>query len=127
MGRALRVRFASRSDVGRVRSSNQDAFGEFTHPQRGALLVVADGMGGHRGGGTASRLAIDVIGSTFEGRDDPPEALLRRAVEAANLRVHGRAARDAALEGMGTTVVMLWVGVGGEAWVAHVGDSRLYR
>jgi protein phosphatase len=117
---------ASHSDTGRVRSVNQDRFADFEDGRGSRLLVVADGMGGHRGGETASRLAVEAIGDVF-GRSE--EALGERmiaAVHTANERVYRCSSEDPELAGMGTTVVALCLGAGGKAWVAHVGDSRLY-
>jgi protein phosphatase len=117
---------ASHSHVGRVRSANQDRFGDFEDGRGSRLLVVADGMGGHRGGETASRLAVEAIGEVFERSEEPLGKRMSTAIETANQRVHRCAGADPELAGMGTTVVALCIGEGGEAWVAHVGDSRLY-
>jgi protein phosphatase len=120
------IEAASYSDVGRVRKVNQDCFAELDDGRGSRLLVVADGMGGHRGGETASRLAVEAIGDVFAGSDEPLEKRIRTAIETANERVYRSASADPELTGMGTTVVALGLGEGGEAWVAHVGDSRLY-
>jgi protein phosphatase len=122
----LWIEAASHTDVGRVRKVNQDRFAEFDDGRGSRLLVVADGMGGHRGGETASRLAVEAIGDVFSSSGEPLEGMLRTAIETANERVYQSASADPKLAGMGTTVVALCLGEGGEAWVAHVGDSRLY-
>lgn len=127
---ALRV--ASLSDVGRVRSANEDSSAVFVRPDGAQLCVVADGMGGHRGGATASREAVQTIGAVFEaGASDPstgePDQLLLRAIESANAHVHALSRADPELAGMGTTVVAVIVEAGGRAAIAHVGDSRGYR
>jgi len=121
-----RVVTASHSHVGRVRSANQDRFAEFEDGRGSRLLVVADGMGGHRGGETASRLAVETIGEVFARSEESLGVRMSAAIETANERLHGCANADPDLAGMGTTVVALCLGKGGEAWVAHVGDSRLY-
>jgi len=121
-----RVVTASHSHVGLVRSANQDRFAEFEDGRGSRLLIVADGMGGHRGGETASRLAVETIGEVFGRSEESLGERISSAIETANERLHGRASADPELEGMGTTVVALGLGKGGEAWVAHVGDSRLY-
>jgi protein phosphatase len=121
-----RIDTASYSDVGRVRTVNQDRFAEFEDGRGSRLFVVADGMGGHQGGETASRLAVEAIGAVFEHSEEVLETRMRIAVETANERVYMCAGEDPDLAGMGTTVVALCLGEGGEAWVAHVGDSRLY-
>ena len=119
---------AGATHVGVVRRINQDAFGRFDDPARGeTLLVVADGLGGHRGGEVASRMAIDLLGPLVCSGDDPPARRLTRAIEEANRQIHDAARVDYTLEGMGTTVVCLLLARGGQSYVAHVGDSRLYR
>lgn len=128
----LVVRAVLRTDVGLVRSENQD-FGTLTelaeesesHPG-GRLLVVADGMGGHRGGATASRLAAETLKAQYLGSEtsDIPTAL-REALTRANARVFSEAQANPDLRGMGTTTSALAVR-GNEAWFAHVGDSRIY-
>lgn len=122
-----------RTDVGLVRSENQD-FAAFTtsreerssHPG-GRLLIVADGMGGHRGGATASRLATEVVKQQYLGSETgDPAAALREALTRANARIHAEAQSNADLRGMGTTTSAL-VLRNDQAWFAHVGDSRIYR
>jgi len=121
----LRLEAASRTDIGLVREQNEDAFGEASGPA-GRLFVVADGMGGHAGGATASRLAVETIAQAFFDASGPLPVRLRAAVETANQRIHHQARRDASLAGMGTTAVALVI-EGSRAWIANVGDSRAYR
>jgi protein phosphatase len=122
------LRTASATDVGRVRSVNQDAYGEFEDAeQHRQLLFVADGMGGHRGGEVASRLAVEAVGETFGEREDPPERLLDAAFQAANARIFATSMDDMELAGMGTTGVGILLTGEAQGWVAHVGDSRAYR
>jgi protein phosphatase len=113
--------------VGRVRSVNQDVCGEFENTEGYHLLVVADGMGGHRGGETASRLALETIGRVFDRDFGDAETLLARAFRAANDEIHRVGASDPSLRGMGTTGVAILIGPLDAGWVAHVGDSRAYR
>jgi len=129
-------RVAGATHVGVVRRINQDAFGRFDAPARGeTLLVVADGLGGHRGGEVASRMAVELLGPLVCAGDDAPERRLARAIGEANRQIHEEARADYTLEGMGTTVVCLLLrrppgarrSAAPSAWVAHVGDSRLYR
>jgi protein phosphatase len=119
---------AGMSHVGRIRTANQDAFDRFDAPERGEiLLVVADGLGGHRAGEVASRMAVGTLGKLcFEG-DEPPETRLSKAIERANAEIHKLAGRDSMLKGMGTTIVALLLCGEGTALAAHAGDSRLYR
>ena len=124
-GTPLRIEAASRTDVGLVRQQNEDAFGELSF-EGGRLFVLADGMGGHAGGATASRLAVEVVRDVF-GKPGGDSALrLRAAMQAANRHVYEASRRDSSLAGMGTTGVALVIDRNG-AWVANVGDSRAYR
>ena len=130
--RRLVVQAVLKTDVGKVRSENQD-FGTLTTPQEeaksqpgGRLLVVADGMGGHRGGGTASRLVVDTVKTQYLGSaTHDPAAALQDAVATANSRVFTEAQTNPDLRGMGTTTSALVIR-GNAAWFAHVGDSRIY-
>ena len=124
---AVDVDIVSLSDVGQKRSTNQDAYGSFGRPSGERLLVIADGMGGHRGGEVASQVAVAAIQAAFETSTAAPDELLLDAFQEANVRVRERAHREPQLAGMGTTGVALWLGKKGRAWVAHVGDSRAYR
>jgi serine/threonine protein phosphatase PrpC len=117
---------ASRTDVGLVRAANEDFMAEFERPSGHRLLVVADGMGGHRGGSTASRVCVETIGEVFQRSSDEPETLLRDALEAANERIFETAHHDPELAGMGTTAVLVLLTPESRAWVSHLGDSRAY-
>jgi len=118
---------ASATDTGQIRVANQDAFGAFTDADNARLFVVADGMGGHQGGETASRVAVETIGEVFRRSAEGPEATLLDAFRAANQRIWQMAQQDEHLHGMGTTGVALLLSSGGPLWLAHVGDSRAYR
>jgi protein phosphatase len=119
---------ASLTDVGRKRKNNQDSCGIFpaSAPGGGAVLVVADGMGGAAGGEVASALAVETIHArTLSAAGDRPADDLRAAITAANAAIHGRASEDPQLTGMGTTCTVAALR-GSELWFGHVGDSRLY-
>src|SRR5947209_16917247 len=92
----------SLSDTGCVRPNNED----YTRvvPDIG-LYLLADGMGGARGGETASRLAVDTIAETMQTSPVRDAQMLLKAVEESNSRVLDQANRDVRLEGMGTTIV----------------------
>jgi PPM family protein phosphatase len=160
-GRPVHVTAWGHTDTGRVRSENQDTFlvaelahgengkrfllGPGSHPPgsagdpaftlgpRGALLLVADGMGGPAGGGRASRLALAAVTGLIERewlseRTATPQGfteILRRAVATANQRVRSEAEGDPALFGMGTTLTMAGLLDGG-AYLVQIGDSRGY-
>ncbi len=115
------------SAVGRVRRENQDSSGHF--PDRN-LFVVADGMGGHKGGKQASEIAVATIAERLLAPDsgqlaDRTERLVE-AVRDANRRSVERGARESDLNRMGTTLVALLLQED-EGAVVHVGDSRAYR
>lgn len=122
------VQLASRTDVGQVRSANEDSCDTFLREDGTRLLVVADGMGGHRGGATASRTTVETIGEIFEqDESNDPQSMLEAAIVLANSRVFEMGQGEPDLEGMGTTVVTLLLDPDLNGVVAHVGDSRAYR
>jgi len=130
MASEVLLQWSGATDVGRVRSNNQDRF--YADPNNG-IWVVADGMGGHQGGETASLTACDALAESFT-RDDEGHASadgLVGAIQTANRAVHEKGNDDPDLTGMGTTVVALAVvddGNGDEVFaIANVGDSRAYR
>jgi protein phosphatase len=110
------------SDVGRVRTNNEDYC--LTLPQIG-LYLLADGMGGAKAGETASRMAVDTVADIVEHAPSRDAQILLRAVEEANRRVLQAAASDPQLDGMGTTLVAV-LEVGEGLAIASVGDSRAY-
>lgn len=124
---SVHIRTASLTDVGSVRSINQDSFGEFVHDAGYRLLMVADGMGGHLGGEVASQAAVEAVGRVFQRGIEDPAGFLREAFTLANKRVFEMSAANPDLHGMGTTGVALLIGPGRRVWFANVGDSRAYR
>jgi len=124
-----KVIVAYRTDVGLERSENQDAYGYWSDEASLChLLIVADGMGGAACGGVASRLAVHMIHERFFNqaeRQTPITERLRGAIIEANRAIYHQAASDPRCYGMGSTCVILAVTVG-RAYLAHVGDSRIY-
>lgn len=126
----MNVESFAATHVGLTKQRNDDAaMAHSIHGGQGKggswmLLAVADGMGGHRGGDVASRLALEVL---RELRPTPghEEAALEAQVYAAGEAIRDKARADANLGGMGTTLTAALVR-GRNAWWAHVGDSRLY-
>jgi len=123
------VRSVVLSDVGNIRTNNED-MGLFFRvageaQRKGYLLVVADGMGGHKAGEVASRMAVEVISHEYYGESGPIDECLKKAFEAANQKIFQKASSSKAHRGMGTTctAVVVW---DNRLFFAHVGDSRGY-
>jgi protein phosphatase len=120
------------TDKGCVREINEDS-GCFVNPSdpaqlksKGVLLIVADGMGGHSAGEVASGMTVELIPRLYyESNGVEPQAALKAAVEETNRRIHAAAEEDEEKHGMGTTCTTLAI-LEGQAFAAHVGDSRLY-
>ena len=114
--------YAARSDVGMVRSNNEDSGYAGPH-----LLAMADGMGGHAGGDVASSTVIGALvrldGESLSGRD-VTHALLDR-IHAANTEIGDQVHADPQLDGMGTTLIAL-LRAGDKIVLAHIGDSRAF-
>ncbi len=118
------VQVVTRSDAGKVRAENEDYASVFRR-EGWTLLVLCDGMGGVKGGKTASRLAVASIGEYFEKNFQEPTSFFREATAFANKVLRRRAAQEPELADMGTTAVMVLYNET-ELYYAHVGDSRLY-
>lgn len=124
------LRAGGATDVGRLRTINQDSF--VLLPERD-LFIVADGMGGHQGGEVASQLAIETLSIAYQ---DATTEALEEAIEVANHRIRNAGDADPDLQGMGTTVVALALLAEDDEeeaaerrsrlLVANVGDSRCY-
>src|SRR5450631_1675657 len=118
---SLMLRFAARSDVGLIRTNNEDAV--YAGPR---LVAVADGMGGHAAGDVASAVTIATLAPLDD--DDPPSDLLgvlEQSIRQANDQLRQMMDSDAELDGMGTTLTaLLWSGT--RLALAHIGDSRAY-
>lgn len=118
----------SKTDIGMVREVNQDYVYVSDKPIGNLpnLLIVADGMGGHKAGDFASRFVVEnLTEEIFKSQEDGPEAIIKKAVESANHKLIAEAKRNTSLEGMGTTVVVATV-IEHTLYFANVGDSRLY-
>ncbi|MGO9830477.1 MAG: Stp1/IreP family PP2C-type Ser/Thr phosphatase [Myxococcaceae bacterium] len=132
----MKAASAGLTDVGRKRDHNEDSF---LIDEELQLYVVADGMGGHAGGGTASRIAVETIDKRLRDlraaeapspapanlQDSAVPETIRSAVEQACLAIFAKAQEDPELAGMGTTVISLLLD-DAHAFFAHVGDSRAY-
>jgi serine/threonine protein phosphatase PrpC len=133
----LVLQVAGKTDVGTVRTNNEDNLGYDT---RAGIFVVCDGMGGQAAGERASKIAVDtvlsyfsaaaddadhrVVGATFDGVSERANTLAR-AIQLANQTICEEAALNPTQTGMGSTIVAVLV-EGTYFSVAHVGDSRVY-
>lgn len=111
------------TDPGRVRTTNQDFFQIV--PELG-LYLLADGMGGARGGARASQVAVETVVEILGKSPHRDAAALLGAVEEANQRVLHEATSDPRFEGMGTTLVAALETRENDVAIASVGDSRAY-
>ncbi len=127
------ISVAVRSDVGNVRTNNEDAaiYMRVANKQiadlRGCLLMVADGMGGHQAGEVASRIATEKVSQQYFSRkktDSITEAL-SHAYRAANAEIYKLSSLNPTQRGMGTTCTSVVI-AGNQLYFAHVGDSRAY-
>ena len=117
------IEVSSASDIGRVRTSNEDSCGVFSP----AVYVVADGLGGHAAGEVASRIVVAAVHDMANAGEPIDTAALKSAVLRANQQVLDAAAKHSAYEGMGSTAPVLHIDEEAQtACYAHVGDSRLY-
>lgn len=125
------LRIVAKTDIGRVRNSNQDSYAAGELPNGVAWAVVCDGMGGAAGGNVASSTAVKIISekitSLYRKGMSPLSIknMLVTAINAANISVFDMSRANIELEGMGTTVVCTVV-VDSVAYIAHAGDSRAY-
>lgn len=124
MDKPVNLKAAAQTHVGRIRTTNEDAYGLCLEA---GVFAVCDGMGGAAAGEVASRMAVDTLIDQLCTTDSPEDRMkmMEEAIGAANRLVHARSEREAALHGMGTTLVALSV-CQGHALIAHVGDSRCY-
>lgn len=130
----MNVNVFGATDVGLKRKNNEDAFfiattnSDYANSilEKGLLIIVADGMGGHNGGEVASRMAVENISKFFyESNIDDPSERLVKAIQESNRRIYEEAATSIKLQDMGTTVVAAVV-IDDVCYIANVGDSRCY-
>ena len=132
------VQAAGETNVGMKRNHNEDTFSILEEEN---LFLVCDGMGGHASGEVASQMAVETIRNFFrDTREDPEltwpykmdrsrryeENRIITGIKLANLRIHEASKRESKYHGMGTTIVAFFMIEEG-CYLAHVGDSRIYR
>ena len=130
MKKYLTGRFSYRTDIGRVRVSNEDQAIALTNASGNVLLVVCDGMGGQNKGDLASSLAIHTIVTSFKSRKGFMNAYfaklwVSKSIREANRSIYEQSQSNPNYRGMGTTVTLLLI-IKDIAILGHVGDSRCY-
>ena len=130
MKKYLSGRFSYRTDIGKVRVSNEDQAIALTNASGNVLLVVCDGMGGQNKGDLASSLALHTIVTSFKSRKGFMNAYfaklwVSRAIREANRSIYEQSQSNVNYRGMGTTVTLLLI-IKDIAILGHVGDSRCY-
>ncbi len=122
-----------KTDLGNVRTNNEDAASFFKMNdekllrEKGYLLIVADGMGGHAAGEVASNMAVEIISQEYykENKEANTEKILAKAFNTANKKIFDLASANDKYRGMGTTCTAIVV-LGTSIYYAHAGDSRAY-
>ena len=119
------------TDRGRIRENNQDYY-YFSKSSKLPLFIVADGMGGHKAGEVASKMAVDVIVKVFTeadinklDREDVIIDTIRRAIVEANNVIFQKSIEDLECNGMGTTITIAYL-LNNKLIIGHIGDSRAY-
>lgn len=123
----------AKSDLGKARELNEDAYFISTDDSEIKIYLLADGMGGYNGGEVASKLAIEsarkYIVSNFEKVNHDKNAiqeLIKSSMEYANMVVYEKSQENKELQGMGTTLEICVI-YGNRVYIGHIGDSRIYR
>ena len=124
----MQLEYAARSDVGMIRSGNEDSFFADADQARG-LFIVADGMGGHAAGEVASEMAVQIVARELGGVRDLQDAAVESRVASslrnANGAIFQRTIAESDKQGMGTTASVLILS-GRRYLIGQVGDSRVY-
>ena len=124
--------FAAKSDIGLVRTENQDSFGKYPEDNtdlnapKGQLFIVADGMGGHKGGKEASSIAVKVVSQVYLESSFDEAVALKEAIEKANETIFNKSGNASEFNRMGTTCSVLLI-KNERGVIGHVGDSRIYK
>ena len=127
------IKAYAKSDVGKVRELNEDSFYISDSLDEIQLYILADGMGGYKGGEVASKLAIqsakNYIKSNFKEIEKDKDSIIQlvgSSVEYANMIVYEKSKENDELNGMGTTLDVCLI-YNNRVFIGHVGDSRVYR
>lgn len=128
------MRVFTKTDIGKVRSMNQDSFLVSDDNKNGLkLYLLADGMGGYKGGEIASKVAITAVNKYIAQKfDEIPKNreaildLIEEAIGFANSAIYEESEQDEELQDMGTTLEVLLI-YRNRVYIGHIGDSRIYR
>lgn len=124
----MELTVAARSDVGMIRSGNEDSFFAHATRERG-LFIVADGMGGHAAGEVASEMAVQIVSRELqelsEVHGESPRLRVAESLRIANRAIYDRTIQESDKQGMGTTASVLIVS-GSRYLIGQIGDSRIY-
>ena len=124
----MKLASAARTDVGMIRSGNEDNFAADTNATRG-IFIVADGMGGHAAGEVASEMAVQIVmretKDLVDLSDGTATKVLGEALKMANRAIHDRTITEVDKQGMGTTASVLLI-ANSRYLIGQVGDSRVY-
>lgn len=131
---SLVMKVLAKTDIGKAREINQDCYYVSSENDKLKLFIVADGMGGYSGGEVASNLAVltvkkyleDKIKSKTKLLDEQVIKLLVEAFKAAHSVIFEKSQKEKDLEEMGTTLDVCLI-YNNKAFVAHIGDSRVYK
>lgn len=119
------------TDVGLVRDNNEDSFYK-SKDCNFPLFIVADGMGGHKAGETASKMAVEIIKNNFiqnKSKLTTEKSITKhitQAIKIANKEIFNYSNKDKLCSGMGTTITLAYI-LNEKIYIGHVGDSRAYR
>ena len=129
----LEIEYYGLSDVGVVRTENQDTFGKFPkdsndiYQPKGVLFITADGMGGHENGKEASSIAVETISENYFSNSSKKNSnSILAAFELANEKILKYSGEKLLSKKMGTTCSSLII-KGNNTTIAHIGDSRIYK
>ena len=127
------LRILAKSDIGKAREMNQDSFYVSSEEDEVKLFILADGMGGYKGGEIASKVAITAVSKyIIEKFDEIPKDkqsilnLVEDSIEFANSAIYEESEQDEELQDMGTTLEVVLI-YKNKVYIGHIGDSRIYR
>jgi protein phosphatase len=127
----IKLDIGVKTDAGKIRDNNQDAY-YLSSDKSKPLFIIADGMGGHKAGEIASKLAIDTISQNFNNfldinplNEEDIKNNIFKSFSEANVKIYRKALKEEECSGMGTTVTLAYIS-DKNLYIGHVGDSRAY-